>query len=84
MADREKFFQALDSREASVLYRASSFMLLLLISVLVWIGTNTIGDIKELTSAVRDLTSAVRVTDSIVSDHKRRLEALEQWRYNRP
>lgn len=87
---KDEVLDLLDSRAATVLYRSSSFLLLLLVSVCAWIATSAISDIKEvskelqkLNSEVVKLVQATKFNDTAMIDLSRRVQELERDRLER-
>ena len=88
---KRSIMDRVDSRTATLLYRASSFLLLCLLSVLGVIATGALGYIKDLTKSVNELNARLievigtaRVTTAIANDHERRIGRLEDWRATQP
>lgn len=90
-AQRRTFMDIIDSRGARALWRTSAFLLLLLISVLSFLGTSILGDIRDLRSLVAQtnvelakITGATALTAAVVTNHEVRIIKLEDWRLSRP
>lgn len=77
---RSKLIHVLASPEAALLWRLSTTLFLALIAMLIYIGTDSLSSLRDLTKEVRALVVEVRVGGTVLVDHGRRLNDLERWR----
>lgn len=87
----QKSVEMFNSPTFQALFRVTTTLLLLFVSVVTYVAVQALGDIKGLTGAINDLNHKIsqlvgdgRVTANTVANHEGRITALEQWRVTWP